>query len=63
MKHGLFAELKRRHVYRMAVAYAVVGWLVIEVATQVFLGIPHARTGRRNWSLSWSCFSVFPSPW
>ena len=36
MKHGLLAELKRRHVYRVAVAYAVVGWLLIEVATQVF---------------------------
>ncbi|MGH8114036.1 MAG: tetratricopeptide repeat protein [Rhodanobacteraceae bacterium] len=33
---GLWQELKRRHVYRVAVAYAVVGWLLIEVATQVF---------------------------
>lgn len=32
----LFAELKRRHVYRVAAAYAVVGWLLIEIATQVF---------------------------
>ncbi|HEY5037281.1 MAG TPA: hypothetical protein VII74_09145, partial [Chthoniobacterales bacterium] len=31
-----FAELKRRHVYKAAVAYAVVGWLLIQVATQVF---------------------------
>src|ERR1051325_12014580 len=30
------AELKRRKVYRVAVAYAIVGWLVIQVATQVF---------------------------
>ncbi len=29
-------ELKRRHVYRVAAAYAVVGWVLIEVATQVF---------------------------
>ena len=29
-------ELKRRHVYRVAAAYAVVGWLLIQVATQVF---------------------------
>ena len=36
MKHGLFAELKRRHVYRVAIAYGVVGWVVIEVATQIF---------------------------
>ncbi len=32
----LLAELKRRNVYKVAVAYAVVGWLVIQIATQVF---------------------------
>jgi serine/threonine-protein kinase len=32
----LFAELKRRNVYKVAVAYAVVGWLLVQVATQVF---------------------------
>src|SRR5215471_4225510 len=31
-----FTELKRRHVYRVAIAYGVVAWLVIQVATQVF---------------------------
>jgi TolB-like protein/Flp pilus assembly protein TadD len=31
-----FAELKRRKVYRVAVAYAVVSWLLIQIATQVF---------------------------
>jgi len=31
-----FAELKRRKVYTVAVTYAVVGWLLIQVATQVF---------------------------
>jgi len=33
---GFFAELKRRNVYKVAIAYAVVGWLLIQVATQVF---------------------------
>ncbi len=33
---SFFAELKRRNVYKVAVAYAVVGWLLIQVATQVF---------------------------
>jgi TolB-like protein/Flp pilus assembly protein TadD len=32
----LFAELKRRHVYRAAVAYGMGAWLVTQVATQVF---------------------------
>ena len=31
-----FGELKRRNVYKVAVSYAVVGWLLIQVATQVF---------------------------
>ena len=31
-----FAELKRRHVYRAAVAYGMVAWLLTQVATQVF---------------------------
>src|SRR5438067_6530405 len=37
MKLGsFFAELKRRNVYKVAVGYAVVGWLLIQIATQVF---------------------------
>ena len=37
MKSGnFFAELKRRNVYKVAVAYAVVAWLLIQIATQVF---------------------------
>src|SRR5438309_1438482 len=34
--NGFFGELKRRNVYKVAVAYAVVSWLLIQVATQVF---------------------------
>src|SRR3954470_8776478 len=43
MKGNFFSELKRRNVYKVAVAYAVVGWLLIQVATQVFpfLDIPN----------------------
>jgi adenylate cyclase len=42
-KPSFFAELKRRNVYKVAVAYAVVGWLLVQVATQVFpfLEIPN----------------------
>src|SRR5256885_15056321 len=32
---SFFAELKRRNVYKVAVAYAVVGWLVIQVSSTV----------------------------
>ena len=35
-KPSFFAELKRRNVYKVAVAYAVVGWLLVQVTTQVF---------------------------
>jgi TolB-like protein len=40
---NFFSELKRRNVYKVAVAYAVVGWLLVQVATQVFpfLEIPN----------------------
>ena len=39
---SFFAELKRRHVFRVAGAYAVVAWLLIEVSDTVFprLGLP-----------------------
>jgi len=32
---NVFSELKRRNVYKVAVAYAVVGWLVIQVSSTV----------------------------
>src|ERR1700719_1181105 len=35
-ERNFFAELKRRNVYKVAVAYAVVSWLLIQIATQVF---------------------------
>jgi TolB-like protein len=35
-KPGFFDELRRRHVVRVAIAYAVAGWLLVQVATQVF---------------------------
>jgi TolB-like protein/Flp pilus assembly protein TadD len=38
-----FAELKRRNVYKVGVAYAVVGWVIAQIATQIFpfLEIPN----------------------
>jgi len=33
---NFFAELQRRNVYKVAVAYGVVSWLLIQIATQVF---------------------------
>src|SRR5213596_3151807 len=40
---GFFGELKRRNVYKVAVAYAIVVWLLVQIATQVFpfLEIPN----------------------
>jgi TolB-like protein/Flp pilus assembly protein TadD len=34
--HNFFAELKRRNVYKVAVAYAVVSWLLIQAASILF---------------------------
>ena len=36
MRGSFFTELRRRNVYKVAVAYAVVGWLLVQIATQVF---------------------------
>jgi TolB-like protein/Tfp pilus assembly protein PilF len=33
---SFFAELKRRHVYKVGAAYVVAGWLFVQVVTQVF---------------------------
>src|ERR1700730_656941 len=40
---NFFHEVKRRTVYKLAVAYATVGWLLVQIATQVFpfLEIPN----------------------
>ena len=56
---NFFAELKRRNVYKVAVAYAVISWLIIQIATQIFpfFEVPNGHCG-------WSCsrlFSVFLS--
>ena len=34
-KPSFFSELKRRNVYKVAVAYAIVGWLVIQITSTV----------------------------
>lgn len=36
MTRSWLRELRRRHVFRVAAGYAVVGWLLIQIATQVF---------------------------
>ena len=33
---SVWRELKRRNVVKVAVAYAIVGWLLIEIASTVF---------------------------
>ena len=40
---NFFSELKRRNVYKVAVAYAIVGWVIAQIATQIFpfLEIPN----------------------
>ena len=41
---NLFAELKRRNVYRAAVLYGMVAWLLAQIATQIFpfFNVPNA---------------------
>ena len=33
---NFLTELKRRNVYKVAVAYAVVAWLLMQIASQIF---------------------------
>src|SRR5438093_2871001 len=35
-RRNFFAELKRRNVYKVAIAYAVVAWLLAQIASQIF---------------------------
>ena len=41
-RRGFFAELKRRNVYKVAVGYTVVGWLVMQVAATHRAGLAYA---------------------
>src|SRR5262245_29231304 len=45
-ERNFFAELRRRNVYKVAVAYAVIGWLTIQVTSTVVpaLHMPEAIT-------------------
>jgi hypothetical protein len=36
---ALMTELRRRNVFRVGVAYAIVGWLLLEVASVIFPGL------------------------
>ena len=59
--HNFFCELKRRNVYKVAVAYAVVAWLLIQIATQIFpfFEIP-------NWAVRLTVLVIvvgFPVEW
>ena len=36
VKPTFWSELKRRQIYRGGVMYVVAGWVVVQVATQVF---------------------------
>src|SRR3954451_7615461 len=45
-ERNFFGELKRRNVYKVAVAYAVVGWLIMQVAATIVpaLHLPDSLT-------------------
>lgn len=50
---NILAELQRRNVYRAAAFYAASGWLLVQIATQVF-PLFHAP----EWSLRWIVVAV-----
>jgi hypothetical protein len=44
---SVWAELRRRNVVKVAMAYAIVGWILVEVASVVLRFVA---------SNEWSCF-------
>ena len=50
---SLIAELRRRNVFRVGVAYAIVAWLLVEVAS-VFLPALHLP----DWTLTFLAHSA-----
>src|ERR1700730_11454632 len=44
---NFFAELKRRHIYRVAAAYAVVAWVLLQIVNNVapFMRLPDGAGG------------------
>jgi hypothetical protein len=58
---NFFAELKRRNVYKVAVAYAVLAWLLIQAASIFFPPSKHACIARQRFSSMFkTCTSVLP---
>ena len=61
-KPSLFSELRRRNVFRVALTYAVVAWLLIEIAVGFFATGRRARVAHhsirgvaRAWIRAWRC--------
>ena len=52
-ERNFFAELKRRNVYKVAVAYAVVAWLLIQVTTEVSPVLQNSTGERQLVNLFW----------
>ena len=44
---SFFAELKRRHLYRVAAAYAVVAWVLLQIVNNVAPGL-----NLPNWAIA-----------
>jgi len=52
-------ELKRRNVYKVAVAYAVVGWLLVQVATDGRNVLCRIQVYLKAWSLLHNSLEVY----
>jgi len=49
---NFFGELKRRNVYKVAIAYGVVAWLLMQIATQSVDTHAFQVTRMRFWVIS-----------
>ncbi len=57
---ALWGELKRRNVVKVAVAYAIVGWLLMEVSSVIApaLNLPDCRTASNTSANALKCAGV-----
>ena len=63
-KPSFFAELKRRNVYKVAVTYAVVAWLLMQAASILLLTVKRrpllkSKPGWSDRTTSWLLLRIF----
>jgi hypothetical protein len=59
---NFFAELKQRNVYKVAIAYGVVAWLLLQAASILFPTFEAAVVGWLLMQIATQCFPFLEIP-